>query len=76
MPKWLSMPQWLIDLLVNLAVKIGLPVVMKIFKGVPDAVWQAISDLLEHLKGHPTPEVVSDNFVKKVNACIGETCKV
>lgn len=71
-----SMPQWVINLLVDLAVKYGIPALMKVFKNVPEAIWKAISDLIEHLKGHPAPEVVARNFSEKVAACIGETCKV
>lgn len=50
------MPAWLIKTLIGLAVRFGLPWVLKHFPGIPEAVRKIIEQLLEALAGEPSRE--------------------
>lgn len=55
------MPTWLINIIVTLAVKVGLPWVVQKFPKMPQEIIDIISQLLEQLK-NPT---VSNSVAKK-----------
>lgn len=44
------MPSWLIPILVNLAIKLGVPALVKYLPWIPQAVIDAINELLNALK--------------------------
>ncbi len=44
------MPVWLINLLVSLAIKVGLPYLLKAFPWIPQEVMAIINKLIEDLK--------------------------
>ena len=55
------MPAWLIQLLISLAIKIGLPALIKYIPQIPSEVVQIIEELLNNLK---KPDV-SNSAAKK-----------
>lgn len=55
------MPAWLIQIIVTLAIKFGVPYIVKLFPKIPDQVIDIIDTLLEQLKD---PNV-SDSSAKK-----------
>lgn len=44
------MPTWLIPIIVNLAIKLGVPALVKWLPWIPQAVLDAITELLNNLK--------------------------
>lgn len=45
------MPSWLIQLLVGLAIKVGIPYLVKLLPGIPPEVIQVIEELIKQLQG-------------------------
>ncbi len=69
------MPAWIIQLIVTLAVRLGLPWVLKKFPGIPAEVQKVIEELLENLTQHKSEKkVLVSEAKKKISACYGDTC--
>jgi hypothetical protein len=72
------MPAWLISLLVSLAVKVGVPILIKKLPWIPKEVVDIITKLIEDLEKAPTPESKKEAkalALKQVRAhCSGVAC--
>lgn len=68
------MPGWIIDLLVKLAVSLGLPWLMKKFPGLPAEIWAILEDILNHIHGAPDKEAAVKQIREKVSECTGISC--
>ena len=67
------MPSWLLKILIELAMKVGIPFLVEHFKFVPANVWQIIKDIISHIDGAPDKE----RAVKEIRAqlqCNGIGC--
>lgn len=67
------MPSWLISLLVNLAIKIGFPYLIKLIPGIPQAILDIIQKLLEELQ---KPQVSNSAAKKTAIASIRKELQV
>lgn len=70
------MPQWLLSLLIKLALSVGLPAAMKYVPGISGEVWKIIEEILRHiLEAEDKPQAVR-NLRAKVKECTGAGCPV
>lgn len=65
------MPVWLINILVNIAIKVGLPWVVQKFPKLPQEIVDIISELLEQLKN---PNISNSVANKQAIARVNEFC--
>lgn len=71
------MPAWLIQLIITLAVKFGLPWILKKFPGIPPEVMKVIEELLGNLATHKEEKAkLVAEAKEKVAACYGPECKL
>lgn len=68
------MPAWLINLLVKLAVSIGLPYLVKKFPGLPSEIWKMIEEILSHIKDSDDKPEATRKIQSKVRECTGVGC--
>lgn len=69
------MPAWIIQLIVSLAVRLGLPWVLKRFPFIPAEVQKIIEELVKNLTEHKSEKKVLVSKAKqKISACYGDTC--
>lgn len=70
------MPAWLISFLISIAIKFGMPWVLKKFPWVPMEVVTLIEELLEKLKIHKQEkvELIRTTKEKAKEICIGAAC--
>ena len=67
------MPAWLVELLVNLALKVGIPFLVEKFNWIPVEFWRVVQDLLSHVNDHPNKQEAIQN-VRAQLECIGVGC--
>lgn len=68
------MPTWILHMLIDLAVKLGLPYLMKRFNWLPAEIWVVIEDILAHVKNAQDPYGATADIHAKVKECIGVAC--
>lgn len=68
------MPQWLITLLVKLAVAVGIPYLAKKFPNLPKEVWDMIEQIIKFINASPDPAAATRTIQEKVNECTGPQC--
>lgn len=69
------MPSWLIIIIIQLAVKFGLPQLIKLFPKLPVEVVQIVNDLLAKLADHKEEKVsMKKEAVVKIKECLGVAC--
>lgn len=68
------MPNWIINMLVNLAVKIGLPWLMKKFPGLPSEVWALIEGILSYIHAADDKSQALAQVKAAVKVCEGISC--
>lgn len=70
------MPSWLVQLLVGLAIKIGVPALVKYFPKIPSEIIAVINELLDALKKPETDKAEAKrSAIRKVKECSGVACK-
>lgn len=69
------MPIWLINLLISLAIKLGLPYLMEKFPNLPKSIWDLIAELLKHIHGaqDKVAEVAKARLILREH-CYGPGC--
>lgn len=68
------MPAWLIKALVDIAISIGVPALIKYLPWIPKEVVQIIEKLVEALKGSNDPSERRE-LKKNARECVGVACK-
>lgn len=68
------MPTWLIKLLVSLAMTVGIPLLKSVFKGLPDAVWEAVEAFLKSIKVADVPSNAVAKAAIHMRTCEGVAC--
>lgn len=69
------MPDWLVKVLMTLAIQLGIPLAKTLLKWVPQAFWDAVEEMLKHLTFTvDDPEPVAEEFKKRTRECIGPIC--
>jgi hypothetical protein len=48
------MPNWLINILIDLALKVGVPYLLKLFPWLPQNLMDIIQNFIDDIKGHST----------------------
>lgn len=71
------MPAWIINIIITLAVRFGLPWLLKLLPWLPAEAERVIEELLENLKIHRAEkkEVVSAAKEKIKTVCKGDQCQ-
>lgn len=70
------MPAWLLNLLVQLVIKLGLPALIKRFPGLPAELWALIEEILRHVAGSGNPSAATALLRVKVKECTGAGCPI
>lgn len=71
------MPAWLIQIIVTLAIKFGIPFILKRFPGIPPEVIKIIEDLISKLTQHSEQKSIIVGQAKAdLRKCIGDSCKL
>jgi hypothetical protein len=68
------MPKFIIDLLVKLAVAVGLPWLMKKFPGLPAEIWAIVEELLKYVQNAENKPEAVRQVGEKVRECTGSSC--
>ena len=70
------MPAWFVNLVIKLAISIGLPALIKKFPNWPSELWAILEEILKHVGGSADkPKAVAD-LKSKVRECTGAGCPV
>lgn len=67
------MPSWLIELLVTLAAKVGIPYLTEKLNWVPKEFWAIVQDVLSHIKSQPD-KTAAVQSVRAQLQCAGIGC--
>lgn len=69
------MPAWLVPIVVQIAVKFGVPWLLKVIPGIPQVVIDIINDLLNKL-ADPTQSnsAAKKDAIDKIKKCTGSFC--
>lgn len=72
------MPVWLIQILITLAIKFGLPWILKKFPSIPPEVIKIIEELIQKLEGHKEEQkaLVAEAKKKALQVCTGPDCSL
>lgn len=68
------MPVWLIELLISLALKFGLPYLIKAFPSLPKEVWEVVETILKAVQSAENPQDKAKEIRTAVNQCTGVGC--
>lgn len=71
------MPAWLIQILVRLAIAIGIPALVKLFPNIPQAIIDIINQLLVALEGNKDEKkaLIADAHLQVKRVCEGIACE-
>lgn len=68
------MPAWIITLLVSMAIKLGLPYLIKKLPWLPADVWGIIEEILKHIQGAEDKAAAVEKIGAAVRGCTGTGC--
>lgn len=71
----MPIPAWLLNILIKLAVSIGLPWLMKKFPGLPAEVWAILEEILKHVNSSDDKAAAVKQVREKVRQCTGVACE-